>query len=97
MISLFARLCLPVSLLLSAGIQAQEHIPLSNDEIQQFGIAFSPVQIMDGDTGMQVRTVFSLCHADLHNLWYVFLSCQMLRGYSGMLQSLTRIIFCIFL
>lgn len=46
--------CLPFSLFLSMGMQAQEHIPLSSDEVQQFGIVFSPVQVMDGDTGMRI-------------------------------------------
>jgi len=54
MIKTLSHLLLPLSIVLSSGMQAQEYIPLTDAEIRQFGIAFSPVQVMDGETGMQI-------------------------------------------
>jgi len=43
-----------VSFLLFMGLHAQEQITLSNDEVARFGIQFTPVRNMDGNTGMRV-------------------------------------------
>ena len=48
------RLLLPASFIVSLGVQAQEHIALSNDEIAQFGITFSPVQELAGNAGIRL-------------------------------------------
>ena len=52
-----ARGIIFLGVILSMGMNAQEHISLSNDEIAKFGIAFSPVQAMDGNTGMRVPAI----------------------------------------
>lgn len=54
MINALARLTAAAGLLLAGELLAQEHIALSGEDIARFGIEFSPVQVMDGTTGMRV-------------------------------------------
>ncbi len=42
------------SFLLSMGLNAQERIALTNDEVARFGIEFTPVRVIDGNAGMRV-------------------------------------------
>mgnify|MGYP006088275443 CR=1 FL=1 len=42
------------SIICSMAVNAQQDIPLSNDEITRFGIVFTSVQAMDGNTGMRI-------------------------------------------
>ena len=49
-----ARLAITAALLVATELRAQEFIALDNDDIDRFDIAFSPVQVIDGNTGMQL-------------------------------------------
>lgn len=50
----FNRFLFLSALVFTMGLNAQEHIILSDDEITRFGIEFSSVDILDGESGMQV-------------------------------------------
>lgn len=51
------RISILFPLVFSMALHGQESIPLGDDEITRFGIQFSPVQLIDGSTGMRVPAI----------------------------------------